>query len=287
MSEKRTFRYGWPWMAIGILLMFLSAAFPTLMRWNGKRMDAIVIAFFAAMAAAGIYFLAYFLVFRMTISENGMTIRSLFREQTFMWSEVTAIRSDSRATRFEFTDRRRFVVSSLFPDLEGVIVTAGRYRRESMRKTQLEAVSRLRQSNDRVSLAQALRDLGELERSVPETDGGVAAYREAVEILRADERGLKLAHTVRHLGDIYRHAEKLDDAEQCYAEALQIYRAHPEVSPLELANALRGTAFLKEKMAQRDAAAALWREARTLYEAAGIAAGVEEASRRVKFLTVE
>ena len=146
----------------------------------------------------------------------------------------------------------------------------------------LETISALRQSGDRLRLANALRKLGEMERSLPETDGGVAAYREAVEILRQDERGLRLAHTVRHLGDVYRHAGRLDDAEECYAEALRIYRAHPEVSDLELANALRSAAILKEKTGGRDAAAAFWQEAKSRYQSEGVAAGVEESSRRLK-----
>jgi tetratricopeptide (TPR) repeat protein len=131
-------------------------------------------------------------------------------------------------------------------------------------------------------LAFELRDRGEAERSLPGSDGGIASYREAVAILRDVEGGLKLAHTVRHLGDIYRRANQSDEAEVCYAEALQIYRAHPEVSALELANALRGAALSKEKIGQPGQAAALWREAKALYETAGVAAGVDEASRRLK-----
>ena len=146
----------------------------------------------------------------------------------------------------------------------------------------LDTIARLRRENARIPLANALRQLGEAQRSMPGSDSGVAAYREAVAILREDERGLRLAHTVRHLADIYRHVNRLDDAEQCYREALQIYREHPEVGALELANALRGAALLEEKLARRDRAIAMWQEAKSLYETAGVAAGVEEASRRLK-----
>jgi len=152
------------------------------------------------------------------------------------------------------------------------------------RQRLLETISNLRQSGDRLKLATTLRELGEMERSLPETDGGVAAYREAVEILREEERGLRLAHTVRHLGDIHRHAASLEEAETCYAEALRIYRAHPEVSALELANALRGAALSKEAIGERDLAVAFWTEARQLYLAAGIEAGVNEAGRRLAAL---
>ena len=149
------------------------------------------------------------------------------------------------------------------------------------------AVALLRQESARVPLAYALRELGELERGLPGTDGGVAAYREAVAILRAEDGGPKLAHTIRHLGDIYRHAGERTDAENCYREALDLYRAHPEVPPLELANALRSAALLKENAGQFDEAIDLWEEARGLYVTAGIPVAVEETDRRLARLRTQ
>ena len=109
-----------------------------------------------------------------------------------------------------------------------------------------------------------------------------AELRPLIERLRRENaRGLKLAHAVRHLGDALRRSDRLDECEKCYAEALEIYRAHPEVGALELANALRGAALLEEKLARRDRAIVLWQEAKTLYETAGVAKGVDEASRHL------
>lgn len=145
----------------------------------------------------------------------------------------------------------------------------------------IAAVVLLRQEGARIPLAYALRELGEVERGLPGTDGGVGAYREAVAILREEDGGRKLAHAIRHLGDIYRHAGEWAEAENCYREALELYRAHPEVPPLELANALRGAALLKENTGQSDEAIDLWEEAHHLYVSAGIAVAVEETSRRL------
>lgn len=126
-----------------------------------------------------------------------------------------------------------------------------------------DAISHYRSSNASVALAYALRALGEVERGIDESDGGVAAYEESVAILRGEKLPLKLAHTVRHLADIYRHLGEKDRAERCYDEALAIYRSHPETAPLDLANALRGVAILKCDESH-------WAEAKRIYDAHGI-----------------
>ena len=62
-------------------------------------------------------------------------------------------------------------------------------------------------------------------------------------------------------------------------EALDIYRREPEANPLDLANALRPFAILREKIGDFEGARAFWREARELYESLTIEAGVAEASQ--------
>ena len=54
---------------------------------------------------------------------------------------------------------------------------------------------------------------------------------------------------------------------------------------LDLANALRAMAVLKERVGARAEAAELWREAGSLYERANVEAGVAESARRVALLT--
>lgn len=131
--------------------------------------------------------------------------------------------------------------------------------------------------NDR---AQALRALGEAERGL--NRGGpeaIAAYREAVAIYREVGGPLRLAHTVRHLGDVYFEAGRAELAEPCFKEALELYRGQPDAPPLDLANAIRSMAVLKDSLGEdaRD----LWMEARDLYRAEGVEAGVAESKSRL------
>lgn len=94
---------------------------------------------------------------------------------------------------------------------------------------------------------------------------------------------MKTAHTLRHAADIYRERSTRDESERLYVEALEIYRDHPGTPPLDLGNAIRGYALLKEDTGDRAQALALWREVNDLYELAGIA----ESRRRIGLLSGE
>jgi tetratricopeptide (TPR) repeat protein len=94
----------------------------------------------------------------------------------------------------------------------------------------------------------------------------------------------RLAHTVRHVGDIQRHERRYNLAAPCYEEALAIYRAHEETPQLDLANALRGFALLKEETGDAAGARLLWQEAKELYAAVNVEAGVVESARRIENL---
>ena len=128
--------------------------------------------------------------------------------------------------------------------------------------------------------AHALRELGELARDSHNLSAAQAHYEQAVLLLRPSEYRLKFAHTIRHLGDVHAKQQHWAEAERCFVEALDIYRSHPSPVALDLANAIRAHAALKSETGQREEARALWAEAAVLYESEGIAAGVEECSRR-------
>ena len=51
--------------------------------------------------------------------------------------------------------------------------------------------------------------------------------------------------------------------------------------PLDVANAVRPLAILSEEAGDTEAARRLWEEARDLYEACGVQAGVDECSERL------
>ena len=143
------------------------------------------------------------------------------------------------------------------------------------------AIDSLRQSGNEASLAHALRSLGEVDRKLHDDSTARVHYEEAVALYRRLGDPLTLAHAVRHLGDVYRHLHEPALAEPCYREALGLYRAHPEVTPLELANAIRSLAVLKSETGETQQARELWEEARCLYTASGVEAGVAESSQRL------
>ncbi|HET9283644.1 MAG TPA: tetratricopeptide repeat protein [Candidatus Angelobacter sp.] len=161
----------------------------------------------------------------------------------------------------------------------------------------LEAVALARRSKDQLQLAQALTALGQIERDLHHSNEALHHYEEAVAVYRladhrlADHRTadapLKLAHTIRHIGDIHRHEGRTEPAESCYQEALAIYRAHTETQPLDLANALRGFALLKEALGESQQARALWEEAGKLYASVNVEAGVAESQRRLALLKTQ
>lgn len=143
------------------------------------------------------------------------------------------------------------------------------------------AIELLRHANDRLELARALRSLGEVDRKLHDDSAARAHYEESVALYRQLDDPLALAHTLRHLGDVYRHAHEPPLAEHCYREALALYRAHPDTMPLELANAIRSMAVLKSDTGATAEARQFWEEAKHLYIATGVEAGVTESSRRL------
>lgn len=141
-----------------------------------------------------------------------------------------------------------------------------------------EAVELSRQENDIPSLIRALRGAAQIDHDLDRDSEALALYEEAVALCGKHSPPLALAHTVRHLGDIQRHMGHHRLAQASYEQALAIYRSQPEADPLDVANALRPFALLKEATGDLDGARDFWREARGLYESLGIDAGVIECS---------
>lgn len=106
----------------------------------------------------------------------------------------------------------------------------------------------------------------------------------AVASLRKVDDPLRLAHAVRHLGDAYYYARRSAQAEPCYVEALSIYRGNEHTRPLDLANAIRSLAVLKDYVGADEEAERLWQEAHDLYVAVNVPAGVAESAARLALL---
>lgn len=125
-----------------------------------------------------------------------------------------------------------------------------------------------------------LRRRSQTARAAGRIDEAVEWQEQAVEWLRDDDDDVpRLAHALRHVGDILRDAGRTAEAADSTAEMLALYRGLPDAPPLDFANALRSAALQAEAEGRPDAA--LWREARTLYDACGIGPGVTEAEARI------
>jgi hypothetical protein len=91
---------------------------------------------------------------------------------------------------------------------------------------------------------------------------------------------LRYAHAVRHLGDAYYYAKRWAQAEPCHVEALSIYRGHEDTRPLDLANAIRSFAVLKDEVGTAAEAQCLWQEAHDIDLAVSEAPDITESWRR-------
>jgi len=148
----------------------------------------------------------------------------------------------------------------------------------------VEAVGLCRRAGLQAELAKALTGLGQIERDLHCSSAALQHYEEAVALYRAEGNALKVAHTIRHVADIHRHEGRYELSERCYNEALRLYRDHEKTPQLDLANAFRGLALLKDDTGNIKEARSLWQKARDLYAAVNVEAGVAESSRRLALL---
>jgi tetratricopeptide (TPR) repeat protein len=171
--------------------------------------------------------------------------------------------------------------------LEQGRVAKNERRPEDARDLFREALTECDGSDDGPLVATLYEELAYVERNLRDLESAERHYRKASELYRGLGNLLKTAYTIRHAADILREQNKRDESALLYAEALEIYRKHPESPPLDLANAIRGFALLKEDQEDLEQATSLWHEAGRLYELTGIDAGVAESRRRIGLLTGE
>jgi tetratricopeptide (TPR) repeat protein len=154
-------------------------------------------------------------------------------------------------------------------------------RLEDARRSFADAVAAAREDGNDRDLVLALKGLAQVERDLGDEPRAIALYEEAVELCLANEDLSGLAHALRHLGDLHQDTGGWSQADEYYLQALALYRRDNSVTPLELANALRPMAQLRERMGDAGAAQPLWREARALYLAAGVSEGAAECDRHL------
>jgi hypothetical protein len=98
-----------------------------------------------------------------------------------------------------------------------------------------------------------------------------------------------LAHEIRHLADLHLTLGDLEAADARMGDAMELYRAaeaegggQGDALPLDVANAVRAAAVLRDAQRRTEEARTLWREAGERYAELGLEAGVEEAEARLR-----
>lgn len=117
-------------------------------------------------------------------------------------------------------------------------------------------------------------------------EAAVDHYAAALGAARACGERIIVAHIARHLGDIHRENGLAAEAESLLQESLDIYRSSLETRVLDLANTLRPLALIHESLGDVRAAQELWQEARVLYLAVGVAAGVSECDHHLRLTSL-
>ena len=149
-------------------------------------------------------------------------------------------------------------------------------------------VSAARASGNKLALAKALKEVGNIERRPPHLrDDAITTFGEAANLYRELEMPLEAAWVTRHIGIILEYEERLAEAEEHYDESLALFRAHATDNSLNYANTVRYPAVIKNRLGKREDSARLWEEAVKRYDEIGAPAGVAEGAAWLAIFAIE
>ena len=136
-------------------------------------------------------------------------------------------------------------------------------------------------NDDAIARAEALMGIAQARRDSGDRTGAAIYYSEAITLLRNVEATERLAYALRHAAEVRSELREYAVAGNHIQEAVRLYRSINDRDPLGLANALRVSALNDEREAR-----ASWLEARDLYKAASVDAGVDEATTHLDHLQI-
>ena len=108
-------------------------------------------------------------------------------------------------------------------------------------------------------LANIYFDLGRNKKSLE-------SYKNALSLAEVDSEEEQIAHITRHIADVECEIGDLKSSLSNYQKALNYYKKNVSKYSLNYANAIRGFAYLKEKMVDYSDAKKLYKEAMSIYE---------------------
>lgn len=149
-------------------------------------------------------------------------------------------------------------------------------------------VAAARSAGDKLALANALKELGNIERRPPQLiEDANKTFAEAAELCQELNMPLEAAWAIRHIGINQEYAERLIEAEACYDESLDLFRGHASENSLNYANTVRYPAVIKNRLGKREESRMLWEEALQRYDDVGVPAGVAEAAAWLSIFAIE
>jgi hypothetical protein len=124
-TDVKVLGFGWAYPLIGLLFVFLGAAFPLLMWWNGEAFDGSIVAALVVMAVGGGWSFLYLRSYRVRIQDDGFVLSRLWvPAREVLWSSVVAVRVKAGNVIFETTDGRALRVSGQLPDVRQLLAVA-------------------------------------------------------------------------------------------------------------------------------------------------------------------
>jgi tetratricopeptide (TPR) repeat protein len=138
-------------------------------------------------------------------------------------------------------------------------------------------VTGARTSGNKLALANALKELGNIERRPPQLrDDADRTFAEAAQLYQDLDMPLEAAWVLRHLGINQEYAGRLTEAEQYYDESLSLFRRHASEDDSNYANTVRYPAVIKNRVGKRHESTILWEEAVRRYDEMHEPMGVAE-----------
>lgn len=118
-------RFGWVYHAIGLLFVFLAAAFPVLMWLNNEELDGTLVGALVVLALIGWWTFLYSRAYEVSIADGGFTLRRFgFRAREVEWSSVVAVRFRGADVRFEVANGRAVSIYGYLPGLSRLLTAA-------------------------------------------------------------------------------------------------------------------------------------------------------------------
>jgi hypothetical protein len=149
-------------------------------------------------------------------------------------------------------------------------------------------VAKERAVGNKLSLANALKELGNIQRRPPHLrEDANRTFAEAAALYRELEMPLEAAWVLRHIGINHEYAELFTDAEKYYDESLALFCQYADDDDSNYANTVRYPAVIKNRLGKRIESAKLWEEAVRRYEAMNQPAGVAEGAAWLAIFAIE